>query len=151
MDQTRSRNNPPTRFRRIVSTLCMPAHCYFIPAVHAERRPAIQIHPHKSGQAEPQIPRINTTKLNITKQAKKKNALGSGLGGETEGGNKMERDDLFYLHFTSQWNCVIIDTAIIISIIIIIIAIIFITISSIIINSCLVYSLNRLDTQRLWN
>ena len=48
------------------------AHCYFIPAVHAERRPAIQIHPHKSGQAEPQIPQINKTKLNITKQAKKK-------------------------------------------------------------------------------
>lgn len=75
MDQTRSRNNPPTRFRRIVSTLCMPAHCYFIPAVHAERRPAIQIHPHKSGQAEPQIPQINKTKLNITKQAKKKKTL----------------------------------------------------------------------------
>ena len=63
--------------------------------------------PHKSihtnpGRLKPQIPRIKKTKLNITKQAKKKNALGSGLGGETESGDKMERDDLFYLHFISQ-------------------------------------------------
>lgn len=52
MDQTRSRNNPPTRFRGMVSPLLMPAYCYFIPAVHAERRPATKIHPHKFGQAE---------------------------------------------------------------------------------------------------
>lgn len=151
MDQTRSRNNPPTRFRPIVSTLCMPAHCYFIPAVRAERRPATQIHPHKSGQAETTNPSNQKNKIKHNKTSKKKNALGSGLGGETESGDKMERDDLFYLHFISQWNCVIIDTAIIISIIIIIIAIVVITISFIIINSCLFYSLNRLDTQTLWN
>ena len=103
MDQTRSRNNPPTRFRPIVSTLCMPAHCYFIPAVHAERRPATQIHQHKSGQAETTNPSNQKNKIKHNKTSKKKkNALGSGLGGETESGDKMERDDLFYLHFISQ-------------------------------------------------
>ena len=75
MDQTRSRNNPPTRFRPIVSTLCMPAHCYFIPAVHAERRPATQIHPHKSGQAETTNPSNQKNKIRNKKKKKKKNAL----------------------------------------------------------------------------
>ena len=104
MDQTRSRNNPPTRFRRIVSTLCMPAHCYLIPAVHAKRRPATHIHPHKSGQTETTNPSNQKNKIKHNKTSKKKNALGirSGLGGETEGEDKMERDDLFYLHFISQ-------------------------------------------------
>ena len=75
MDQTRSRNNPPTRFHPIVSTLCMPAHCYFIPAVHAERRPATQIHPHKSGQAETTNPSNQKNKIKHNKTTKKKKTL----------------------------------------------------------------------------
>jgi len=53
------------------------------------------------GRLKAQIPRIKKTKLSITKQAKK--TLWEVVWvAETEGGDKMERDDLFYLHFISQ-------------------------------------------------
>lgn len=89
MDQTRSRINPQTRFRGMDSTLCMPAHCYFIPAVHAESRPATKLHPYKSGQAE--TANLSNQKNKIKHNKTKTNTLGSGLVAETEGGDEMER------------------------------------------------------------
>ena len=71
----------------MVSTLCMTAHCYFIPAVHGERRPATKIHPHKSGQAETANPSNQKNKIKHNKTKTKEVVWVA----ETEGGDKMER------------------------------------------------------------